>query len=449
MEKNIANTLIAGIYVFAENLPRSAGDAYRFLDHPKVHVIAIDTRPSFKHFIDFANQELHSCLVAVCNSDVYFDETLGHVHESQWDNQLWCISRYNIIKGSGQLELQGGGNQGSYDAWIFRSPLPDFNSDILLGVIGCDSYFVQRAADAGIRTKNPCLSVILRHLHQVQERNDQPGGFRYWDLPDYRAFIVRACRLNEPAPSFIRNLASSAYKKLTDALPPAVAAGFDWHFDRSLRAAFGGPFNGQARRIAMFRQISQALPLRAIVETGAYCGSTTEFLRAATNLPVHAVEIQPRSYYYSAIRFRNDAGVKLALGDSRRFLRRLAHDPKFPHDSVFFYLDAHWQDDVPLAEELELIAANWSDPVIMIDDFQVPDDQGYGFDSYRNGLSLTLDYLPLAKLSPLRLFWPGAAASEETGHRRGCVVLAPPGAVAERLAAQPALRPAQPCRSAA
>lgn len=116
---------------------------------------------------------------------------------------------------------------------------------------------------------------------------------------------------------------------------------------------------------------------------------------------------------------------------------------------MFFYLDAHWQDDVPLAEELELIAASWSDPVIMIDDFQVPDDQGYGFDSYRNGLSLTLDYLPLAKLPPLRLFWPGAAASEETGHRRGCVVLAPPGAAAERLAAQPALRPAQPCRSAA
>jgi hypothetical protein len=51
---------------------------------------------------------------------------------------------------------------------------------------------------------------------------------------------------------------------------------------------------------------------------------------------------------------------------------------------VFFYLDAHWYDDV-LAEEFDLIAEHWARYVVMIDDFVVPHDPGYEYDTYAAG----------------------------------------------------------------
>jgi hypothetical protein len=61
----------------------------------------------------------------------------------------------------------------------------------------------------------------------------------------------------------------------------------------------------------------------------------------------------------------------------------------FAGRTILFYLDAHWNDDLPLEEELELIFSVHPHAVVMIDDFQVPDDPGYQFDEYGPGKALT------------------------------------------------------------
>lgn len=59
----------------------------------------------------------------------------------------------------------------------------------------------------------------------------------------------------------------------------------------------------------------------------------------------------------------------------------------------------------------------------MIDDFKVPDFPGYGYDKYPSGESLDLEYLsPLSNLG-LQLFFPTVDPKNETGKKRGCVVL--------------------------
>jgi hypothetical protein len=59
----------------------------------------------------------------------------------------------------------------------------------------------------------------------------------------------------------------------------------------------------------------------------------------------------------------------------------------------------------------------------MIDDFCVPDSE-YGFDDYGPGKRLELDYIQaILARHGTSAFFPKATASEETGSRRGCIVL--------------------------
>jgi hypothetical protein len=189
-ERNAANALVERIVVFAEGV--TAGDSpYDFLSHPKVCVVPIRKRPFYGDFFAYAEEFLGGEIVAVCNADVYFDESAEDIGSHLLGGHLWCLSRWNLLA-DGRLELQGGGSTGSADAWIFRAPLRPFESDILVGVVGCDSYLAQKASDAGIPLDNPCFRVVLRHLHLVgADKNERPDGICYWEKSDYRYFVVR------------------------------------------------------------------------------------------------------------------------------------------------------------------------------------------------------------------------------------------------------------------
>ena len=60
----------------------------------------------------------------------------------------------------------------------------------------------------------------------------------------------------------------------------------------------------------------------------------------------------------------------------------------------------------------------------MIDDFQVVGDPGYGFDDYGETGRLTLDYLAPLAGHGFSIFYPSIPSSEESGMKRGSVVLA-------------------------
>ncbi len=67
--------------------------------------------------------------------------------------------------------------------------------------------------------------------------------------------------------------------------------------------------------------------------------------------------------------------------------------------------------------------------MVVIDDFRVPDDEGYRFDDYGPGKALTWDYVgPIAERYGATAAYPATPSAEETGARRGCVVLARAGA---------------------
>jgi hypothetical protein len=213
----------------------------------------------------------------------------------------------------------------------------------------------------------------------------------------------------------------------------------------SIGDKLGGPMNGQEYRRRMCSEIMATCPPRAIVETGTFRGSTTAYF-GAFGPPVYSVEFNARHAGFAEQRLaRRFPHVHLFVNNSPDFLRELANDSSFPKQRVFFYLDAHWYRNLPLAEELTIIFSHWTEAVVMVDDFQVPGTD-YAFDDYGPGHALTMGYLaPLASFG-LTPFFPAVDPAGETGLKRGCVVLcreAPIVAALERVATLRRLEPAR------
>jgi hypothetical protein len=197
----------------------------------------------------------------------------------------------------------------------------------------------------------------------------------------------------------------------------------------------GGPFNSQQIRKQIFLQICRVVRPLSVVETGTHVGMTTEFIAKTLPVPVFTVEYNRRIYGFAKMRLRRYRNVNLHKGDSRTFLRNLMRSPLLPKGPLFIYLDAHWGDNLPLAEELQLIFDYCDQAVVMVDDFQVPRDQGYGFDDYGEGKSLTSHYIsPVVARYGLVQFYPSVPSEEETGKKRGCVVIVHEGEAATLLA---------------
>ncbi|MDC0947874.1 hypothetical protein OAS86_00805 [Gammaproteobacteria bacterium] len=157
------------------------------------------------------------------------------------------------------------------------------------------------------------------------------------------------------------------------------------------RACWGGSFNGQRFRRKLFFDLLYHYRADVIVETGTYLGATTE-LFAASGVPVHSVEFQAYNHAFSRARFFFNDRVTLYRDDSRSFLRTLAAGDRLGDARPLFYLDAHWRDDLPLRDELDIVFTRWPDAIVMVDDFCVPGSD-YGFDAYSPERTLDLDHI--------------------------------------------------------
>lgn len=189
-----------------------------------------------------------------------------------------------------------------------------------------------------------------------------------------------------------------------------------------LQACWGGPMNGQENRQAVVLDLLRRIPFDAIVETGTYRGLTTSWFATHFSGPVLSCEAAYKYFLQAQERLRPFPNVRLALSDSRAFLKQIFAKGE-AGKTAFFYLDAHWEDDLPLREEIDLIFSQDIRAVVMIDDFQVPGDAGYSYDDYGPGKALTLDILDMLRGTGRLFFFPAVSSDNESGARRGfCIV---------------------------
>ena len=219
------------------------------------------------------------------------------------------------------------------------------------------------------------------------------------------------------------DLLRRAVEKLTSVLPPRVGARID--LLRPDIAKGFGPFNGQEQRQAILSSIIRSCPFDLVIESGTFRGTTTQLLRTWTTAPIITIEVSGRYYEYARRQLSQLPEIEVIHGDSPTEIRRVA--ARRTHDNsarVFAYLDAHWGLSLPTRWEILELLASWDSVCIVVDDFKVPGDPGYGYDDYGPGMALDLkllDGLPLAHVS---MFFPRIPSADETGYRRGWVVLA-------------------------
>lgn len=187
-------------------------------------------------------------------------------------------------------------------------------------------------------------------------------------------------------------------------------------------------FNGQLlRTLWIFSTISK-LSITHFLETGTFLAFTSLTVCRHFALPTSSVDIASgfvrRARVLSfAVLGPRATRYRLERGDSRTSLRGWLSD--LPASAVpLVYLDAHSNalKTQPLIDEVAICLERGRCAVV-IDDFRIPNDPGFGYDSangFEIGLGTLGDALDDDRIN-LRL--PSYAASSESGYRRGAAAL--------------------------
>jgi hypothetical protein len=204
---------------------------------------------------------------------------------------------------------------------------------------------------------------------------------------------------------------------------------FDCDLDAALRGsnkrtdAFWG-MNRQFVRTLILLKLLSGLETDAFFETGTNLGRTCFLIASQTKLPIYSSEVN-RDCLRSARRLLFPFGRRVHLfnEDSVGFLKRVLGAKRFR--SPFFYLDAHWSANLPLREEISAILCDCPNFVIMVDDFVVPNDPGFGYDVY-NGVPLDLTLVQdtlVNSMVKVSVWFPSYYSELETGSRRGWTLI--------------------------
>ena len=128
-------------------------------------------------------------------------------------------------------------------------------------------------------------------------------------------------------------------------------------------------------------KIIKTFSIKTVVETGTYVGnSTAVFSKCGCN--VHTIEVNPKFYNSSVENLKNYENVKCHLGSSIDVLPSILDS--LDKNLTLFYLDAHWEDNWPLLDEIKIIGNFFKDNcIIIIDDFVVP-NRKLQYDIYKN-----------------------------------------------------------------
>jgi hypothetical protein len=211
LKNNLTNSCFDQVKVLLQTKDKDDYGFLREVNHEKLEIIQTDRRPFFSDLFAIANQCEDGKVIVICNGDIYFDENSNLERANEINqHQFWNLSRYEE-QDEGKWALFDQAYEGSYDCWIFRTPLCPFPAGYHLGVLGCDTFLAQRTVEAGFLVSNPCLSIQPRHLHRIDIRNNtlSKDGKSYWQDAEYLPLGIQAyCA----TPSTLESLTSCSNK---------------------------------------------------------------------------------------------------------------------------------------------------------------------------------------------------------------------------------------------
>lgn len=179
--------------------------------------------------------------------------------------------------------------------------------------------------------------------------------------------------------------------------------------------------NGQIYRKKIITKLLNKIKFDSLIETGTEYGFSTIFFSQFVK-KIISIEKSKSLHYIAKIRLKNFKNINLVLEDSKNLKNILSKININKNEKNFFYLDAHSENDYPLLDELEFIDKNYKNSLVVIDDFQIPNDDGYGYDSF-NGRKLNINLISKRISNDASFYFPKILSSLETGRLRGYVLI--------------------------
>jgi hypothetical protein len=166
LRRNAENEFIDQVIVFNEDSHEPELDAE--LSLPKIQLVQHGRRLAFRDLFEFANQQPGGSRFIIANADIFFDDTLARLNGYSLKGRLLCLSRWDVQPDGSARFFE---HPSSQDAWIFETPIPPFNCNFHLGLLGCDNRLAWEADNAGLEVSNPGRTVRANHLHLSKIRS--------------------------------------------------------------------------------------------------------------------------------------------------------------------------------------------------------------------------------------------------------------------------------------
>jgi hypothetical protein len=179
------------------------------------------------------------------------------------------------------------------------------------------------------------------------------------------------------------------------------------------------PFNGQSKRMSIIWEISRKFDPTLGIETGTFLGSSTPYLASMVSGDMYTIEIEEKTAQLARERFEKNhknSKIKLVVGDSVKEISNILKSVNPNEERILAYLDAHWYTAVPTTSEIDELIKWGGSWIAVIDDFKVPNDDGYKFDVY-GAIEISKEILPDSER--LCLYVPRISSDQETGRRKG------------------------------
>ncbi len=146
----------------------------------------------------------------------------------------------------------------------------------------------------------------------------------------------------------------------------------------------GGPFGFDITTAVQIDYLLGAYGCDGVIETGCFLGDTTDYLaRLYPELPIVTCDVVAEHAAFTRHRLRDRSNTSVVTGDSADVLASLSG--RF--DRPLVYLDAHWYECWPLADELAAISVG----IVAVDDVDLGHPR-FGYDTYR-GQPLDITFL--------------------------------------------------------
>ena len=178
-------------------------------------------------------------------------------------------------------------------------------------------------------------------------------------------------------------------------------------FYYSFKSIRNTPFNGDKIRADIVNKILISKSPKKIIETGTWVGNTTDFFSNFKS-EVYSIESNSSFYALSLLRFSKKENVTIIKGSSHDVITKFDNFK----ENIFVYLDAHWEEFVPLDFELNHLK-NFTDVIVLIDDFKVEQIPDWKYDKYNN-IELSHEYFSV--LNNFDLFFPNYKPTDLKNH---------------------------------